>query len=336
MGHSTPRDPATVAAPVRERLRISLEQVRAVLCPRSLTVLASRPSHGKSALALGLATDMARTHGTRVALACIEMSNNEVAMRLMAATASIDLQRLRTGRLDDSDWLRLTRSLGTLADMNVTLIQTRMRLIQTRMRLSLTDLVERCLKLKQRRRLDLLVVDYIQLLTADPEASGMFCDPPEALGRLKHLAVELDIAVIAVSQLSRRAEERGDQPPELGDLPEYRAAVHVADLIGLLHMCGPVRPWAQETSRAAELLVVRHRFGPTGRVDLRFDDQYCRVSDPHTSPRQPTAPGSPCPDGGGPPGGRPRRTSDQTQRATPYKQRSPDPSTGSPGRRGVP
>jgi replicative DNA helicase len=205
VGHSTPRDPATVAAPVRERLRISLEQVRAVLCPRSLTVLASRPSHGKSALALGLATDMARTRGTRVALACIEMSNNEVAMRLMAATASIDLQRLRTGRLDDSDWIRLTRSLGSLADMNVTLLQTRPTL-------SLTDLVEFCLKLKQRRRLDLLVVDYIQLLTAEPEASGTFCDPPEALGRLKHLAIELDLAVIAVSQLSRRAEERGDQP----------------------------------------------------------------------------------------------------------------------------
>jgi replicative DNA helicase len=158
---------------------------------------------------------MARTDQAQVALACLEMSKPEVAMRLMAATASVDLQRLRTGRLGDSDWVRLTRHLGILADLNVVFINTNFGL-------SLTDLVEHCLKLAQRRRLDLLVVDYIQLLTAEPEAPGAFCDPHEALGRLKHLAVELDLAVVAVSQLSRRAGERGDQPP--ADRPPWAPA----------------------------------------------------------------------------------------------------------------
>src|SRR6266511_1420735 len=250
VGHSAPRDPPTVAAPVRQRLPVSLEQVRAALRPRSLTVLASRPSHGKSALALGLATDMAWTHGTRVALACTELSVNEVALRLMAATANVDLQRLRTGRLDDSDWDRLTRSLGGLADLNVTLI--------------------------------------------------------------------------AVSQLRRRAEERGNQPPELTDLPEYRAAIHVADLIGLLHTRGPMRPWAQEDSRAAELLVVRHRFGPTGLVDLRFDDQYCRLSDPRTPLRQTTTPAALAQMREDLPAAVPDAPVAEPSEALPDKQRSPD------------
>jgi replicative DNA helicase len=249
--------------------------VRAALRPRSLTVLASRPSHGKSALTLGLATDMARTHQTQVALACLEMSKHEVAMRLMAATASVDLQRLRTGRLRDSDWVRLTRHLGILADLNVSFIDTQFGL-------SLTDLGDHCLKLTQQRRLDLLVVDYIQLLTAEPEAPGMFCDPHEALARLKHLAIELDLAVVAVSQLSRRAEEHSDQPPQLTDLLEYRAAVQAADLIGLLHTRGPAEPWPQVDPQAAQLLVVHHHFGPTGVVALRFDRPYCRLTDPLT------------------------------------------------------
>ncbi len=203
------------------------------------------------------------------------MTDQEVARRLVAATAGVDLHRLRTGRLDDSEWVRVARHLAALADLNVTFIPTGSGL-------SLTGLTEHCLKLTQRRRLDLLVVDYIQLLTAEPEAPRAFCDPHEALARLKHLAVELDLAVLAVSQLSRRAEERGGQPPQLTDLPEYRAAVQVADLIGLLHMCGPMQLWAQDEPRAAELLVVRHRFGPTGIVDLRFDQQYCRLTDPLT------------------------------------------------------
>jgi hypothetical protein len=299
VGLGTPHDTTPAVAPDGPGRPMSLEQVRAALRPRSLTVLASRPSHGKSALALGLAADMARTRGTRVALACLEMSNNEVARRLVAATASVDQHRLRTGRLDDSDWARLTRHLGALADLNITFIPTRLGL-------SLTDLVEHCLKLTQRGRLELLVVDSIQLLTAEPEAAGMFCDPHEVLARLKHLAIELDLAVIVVSQLSRRAEERGDQLPELTDLPEYRAAVQVADFIGLLHTRGLVRPWAHDDTRAAELLVVRHRFGPTGVVDLRFDYEFCRLSAPRSSPGQPTGPDSP----------RPRRTSDRTRRAT--------------------
>ncbi len=302
---TVPPEPSSPRTPDRSRAPrpITLDEVRAALRRGSLTVIASRPGHGKSALTLGLALDMACTRGARVALACLEMTNDEVAMRLTAASASVDLSRLRAGRLADADWTRLTRSLGRFAFAPVTFIPTRFGL-------SLTDLVEHCLNLTRRKELDLLVVDYIQLLLSNPHTADEFCDPREALSRLKHLAVELDLAVIAVSQLSRRAEERGGQRPELTDLSEYRAAVHVADVIALLHMRGHIQPWTWDDRRAAELRVFHHRFGPTGTATLWFESAYCRFSEnrPSPPPPGPTGPGGLRPEERGHPFGRPHQT----------------------------
>jgi DnaB-like helicase C terminal domain/IrrE N-terminal-like domain len=277
------RQSPPIPAPPKPRVPVAggLGEVRGLLRPGSLTVLAALPGHGASALALGLAVEMARDHGARVGLLSLEMSEPEVGLRLMAASASVDLQRLRTGSLQDGDWHRLLHSLGRLAELPITFLSTRLGP-------SLDDLVGGCLELKRRGRLDLLLVDYIQLLTADRDTPALFCDPHQALGRLKHLAIELGLAVIAVSRLGRRAEQRGDQQLELTDLPEHRAAGYVADLIGLLRRPHLANPWGDHGT--AEVFLFR-----PGRLttvlDLRFEGRYCRFTDGPIPTVDPTGPG---------------------------------------------
>jgi hypothetical protein len=280
---ASPQPPPDPSTP-RPRVPVAggLGEVRGLLRPRNLTVLAALPGHGTSALALGLAADMARNHGTRVGLACLEMSEHEVSLRLMAASAGVDLQRLRTGRLHEVDWHKLLYSLGRLADLPITFLPTRLGP-------SLDDIVERSLELKRRGQLDLLLIDYIQLLTADLDTPALFCDPHQALSRLKHLAIELDLAVIAVSRLGRRAEQRGDQQPEVTDLPEHRAAGYVADLIAFLRRPQPANPW--EDAGKAELFLFRSGRSPSV-LDLRFEDRYCRFTDAPTPTVDPTGPGA--------------------------------------------
>jgi replicative DNA helicase len=268
-----------------------LSKVRALLRPGSLTVLAALPGHGASSLALGLATDMARVKGTHVGLACLELSEQEVSLRLVAARAGVDLQRLRTGGLREIDWRRLLYSLGGLADLP-------MSFLPTQRGLSMDGLVNHCLKLKRRGQLDLLLIDYIQLLTADLDAAAMFCDPRQVLGRLKHLAIELDLSVIAVSRLGRRAEQRGDQPLDVTDLPEHRVAGHVADLIALLRRPELAQPWGDPAT--AELCLFQPAL-PTGVLDLRFEVRYCRFIDAPTRTVDPTGPGGSRSDQRGPP-----------------------------------
>jgi hypothetical protein len=275
--------PPPTSTPPRRRVPVAgdLGEVRGLLRPGSLTVLAALPGHGASALALGLAADMARDHGTRVGLASLEMSEHEVSLRLMAASSGVDLQHLRTGRLHDLDWHKLLYSLASLADLPISFLPTHMGK-------SLDDLVEDCLELKRRGRLDLLLIDYIQLLTADLDAPALFCDPHQALGRLKHLAIELDLAVIAVSRLGRRAEQRGDQQPELTDLPEYRAAGYVADLVALLRRPYLADPW--EDVGTAELFLFRPGRS-TSVLELGFEGRYCRFTDAPPLSVDPTGPG---------------------------------------------
>jgi hypothetical protein len=276
--------PPPAPAPPRPRLPATggLGKVRALLRPGTLTVLAALPGHGASVLALGLAADLAREQGTRVGLACLELSEQEVGLRLMAARASVDLQRLRTGVLREIDWRRLLYSLGGLADLPISFLPTQRGL-------SIDDLVHHCLELKRRGHLDLLLIDYIQLLTADLDAAAMFCDPRRVLRRLKHLAVELDLAVIAVSRLGRRAEQRGDEPADVTDLPEHRVAGQVADVIALLRRPQLAQPWAGDAATAELCLFGPGR--PVGLLDLRFEGRYCRFTDAPTPPVDPTGPG---------------------------------------------
>jgi hypothetical protein len=259
----------------------SLGQVRSSLRPGTLTLIASRPGQGKSALALGLGVDMALTHRMPVAIACLEQTETELGMRLLAADAGVAMVRLRTGTLEEADWHRLLLSVKRLARAPI-------RVISTRCGLSLADLTDRCLALQRQRSIGLLVVDYIQLLTAEPDAPASFCDPHTAVARLKHLAIELEIAVIAVSQVGRGVAERPDQRPELTDLTEHRAASRVTDLVALLHTQERTPPTAV-SGRPAELIIAHHRLGPTGVLQLRFEDRCCRFRDIRPPGRPPPA-----------------------------------------------
>jgi replicative DNA helicase len=246
-----------------------LDRLTSGLQASNLIIVAARPAVGKSTLGLDVARNASVRSGVPTVVFSLEMSKTELVQRLMCAECSVDMQRLRTGRMEDSDWTRLTRSLGRLAEAPL--------FIDDSAAITMMELRAKCRRLKQRHGLGLVVVDYLQLMQPSKRVESRQQEVSEISRALKLLAKELAVPVIAISQLSRQTEARSDKKPMLSDLRESGALEQDADMVMFIYredLYDPESPRKGE----ADLIVAKHRNGPTDTVTVTFQGQYSRFA----------------------------------------------------------
>lgn len=239
--------------------------------PGNLIIVAARPSVGKSALGLNVIANAALRHKTPVGLFTLEMSRNEVVQRLISTEARVDSQAVRFSRLGQEDWTKLSPQWGALDAAPIYLDDSAMTtMLEMRMRAK---------KLKLREpNLGLLVVDYLQLMSSGQRADNRNQEISQISRQLKILARDLDVPIIAISQLSREVERRGDKRPILSDLRDSGSIEQDADLVMLLYRDEYYNPDTEDIG-VAELNLAKHRNGPTDMVRLSFQKRYTKFGD---------------------------------------------------------
>ena len=247
---------------------IDLDNVTAGFRKSDLIVIAGRPSMGKTALALSVARNAALESKVPTAIFSLEMSSDQLAQRLLSSEARIDGQKARTGRLQTARWKDINIASGKLADAPLFIDDTPA--------LSILDLRSRARRLKREENIELLIVDYLQLMQGPRRSENRQQEISSITQSLKALAKELDIPVIALSQLSRAVESRTDKRPVLSDLRESGAIEQDADLVIFLY-----RPFVYDDKKVEEkglayLIVAKQRSGPTRTVKATFIDTYAR------------------------------------------------------------
>jgi len=237
------------------------------LHPSELIILAARPSMGKSSLAMNIAHHVSVKHNLPCAYFSLEMPRDQLVQRLLAAEAMVELQKMRTGALDENDWGRLMEGMARLGNAPLYIDDTP--------GISVMQMRSKCRRLKMERGLSLVVVDYLQLMSGDP-GSRKESQQQEinAISRgLKALAREMDVPVIALSQLSRAPESRNDHRPQLADLRDSGAIEQDADVVLFIY-----RDWVYDRENAnekeAELIISKQRNGPLGTIDLYWHSEY--------------------------------------------------------------
>jgi replicative DNA helicase len=249
-----------------------LDRLTSGFQPGNLIIVAARPSMGKSALALCMASNVAVRHEIPVALFTLEMSKAEVTQRLMCAEGKVESQRLRTGKLAVDDWPRLTAACDKLAKAPIYVDDTgSITMMEIRSKL-------RRLKMKE-PKLGMVIVDYLQLMTSGTSAENRVQEVSQISRALKVLARDLEVPIIALSQLSRAVEQRHDKRPILSDLRESGSIEQDADLVMFVYRDEYYNPEETESAGVAELLLAKHRNGATGVEKLAFQKRYAKFAD---------------------------------------------------------
>lgn len=231
-------------------------------------LLAARPSMGKTALALNIAFNAALKDKAKVAIFSLEMSNNQLNQRMLSFISGIDLGKIISGKLETSDdWTRLSDAI-TLAN------SLDMRIDDTP-GISLTELRSKCRRMKMEHGLDLIVIDYLQLMTANSKAENRQQEISTISRGLKALAKEMNCPVFSLGQLSRAPEQRTDHRPIMSDLRESGAIEQDADVIMMLYRDEQYHEDTEDRG-ISEVLITKHRNGPTGRVRLYFQHECTR------------------------------------------------------------
>ena len=227
------------------------------------------PTHN-STLALDLARAASLKHGLTTVMFSLEMSRNEITMRLLSAEARVPLHAMRTGQMGEDDWTRLARRMSEVVDAPL--------FIDDSPNMSLMEIRAKCRRLKQRHNLRLVIVDYLQLMSSPRRVENRQQEVSEMSRSLKLLAKELDVPVVAISQLNRGPEQRNDKRPLLSDLRESGSIEQDSDVVILLHR---EDAYERESPRAgeADLIVAKHRNGPTAVVTVAFQGHYSRFVD---------------------------------------------------------
>jgi replicative DNA helicase len=235
-----------------------------------MIVIAARPAMGKSALALDIARAASVRSGLTSVLFSLEMSRNEITMRLLSAEARVPLQAMRTGQLGEDDWTRLARRMSEVVDAPL--------FIDDSPNMSMVEIRSKCRRLKQRHDLKLVIVDYLQLMSSPKRVENRQQEVSDLSRSLKLLAKELQVPVVALAQLNRGPELRSDKRPLLADLRESGSIEQDSDVVILLHREDVYEP---ESPRAgeADLIVAKHRNGPTATVTVAFQGHYSRFVD---------------------------------------------------------
>jgi replicative DNA helicase len=247
-----------------------LDERTSGLQPGDLIIVAGRPSMGKTAFSLNIAENVALDTKLPVAVFSMEMAATQLATRMIGSVGRLDQHRMRNGNLDDEDWVRLATALGKLNDAPV--------FIDEGAGLSSFDVRARARRLhRQCGKLGLIVVDYLQLMTAPAGRQGenRATEISEISRSLKALAKELDVPVVALSQLNRGLEQRTDKRPVMSDLRESGAIEQDADLILFIYRDEVYNPDSQDKG-TAEIIIAKQRNGPIGRVRLTFIGQHTR------------------------------------------------------------
>ncbi len=240
------------------------------LHPGQMVVIAARPAVGKSTLALDFARSAAIKNGLSTAFFSLEMGRNEITMRLLAAESKVSLHTMRTGQMSDDDWTRLARRMSEVADAPL--------FIDDSPNMSMMEIRAKCRRLKQRHDLRLVIIDYLQLMSSPKRVENRQQEVSDMSRSLKLLAKEIDVPVIALSQLNRGPEQRTDKKPLLSDLRESGSIEQDSDVVILLHR---EDMYERESPRAgeADLIVAKHRNGPTTTVTVAFQGHYSRFVD---------------------------------------------------------
>ena len=236
-----------------------------------LLILAARPAMGKSAFAINIATNVAKS-GIPVAIFNLEMSKEQVGSRILASEAMVDSNKLRSGQLDDNDWMKLASASGILSETPIYIDDTP--------GISIMEIRTKCRKLHMEKNIGLVVIDYLQLITASGKKNASREQEISEISRsLKILAKELKIPVIALSQLSRSAEKRQDEKrPMLSDLRESGAIEQDADIVLFIYREDYYNPETPEKG-IAEIIFAKHRGGSTGTVKLKWLSNYTKFVD---------------------------------------------------------
>jgi len=235
-----------------------------------LIIVAGRPSMGKTAFCLNVAQHAAITAKVPTAVFSLEMSKEQLAIRLLCAEGRVDSARLRSGFLSESDWPKLTMAAGALSDAPIFIDDTPA--------ISVLELRAKARRLKADRGLALIVVDYLQLMRGRSGVERREQEISEISRSLKALAKELNIPVIAISQLSRKAEDRPGRRPQLSDLRESGAIEQDADVIIFIYRDEVYNP-DSEHKGTAEVIIGKQRNGPTGKIDLSFLSEFTTFKD---------------------------------------------------------
>ena len=246
-----------------------LDDMTAGFQTSNLIVIAARPSMGKSALMGDFTLNAALRQKKPVVFFSLEMSRNEVVQRFLSSEARVDSQRIRRGSLQEQDWTRLSAALGRLAEAPI--------FIDDSANITLMEMRAKCRRLKARHGLGLVIVDYLQLMQGPTRSENRQQEVSDISRNLKILARELEVPVICASQLNRGVEYRADKRPLLADLRESGAIEQDSDLVMLLYR-DEVYNRDTEARGEAELIVAKHRNGPTGTVRLAFMNQYTKFA----------------------------------------------------------
>ncbi len=247
-----------------------LDRLTNGLHPGQLVVVAARPGIGKSTLGLDFARSASVHHNITSVIFSLEMARNEITMRLLAAEAGVQLNRMRTGGLNEDEWQKLARRMGEISNAPL--------FIDDSPNLSMMEIRAKCRRLKQRHQLGLVIVDYLQLMSSGKRVESRQQEVAEFSRSMKLLAKELELPVVAISQLNRGPEQRSDKRPLLSDLRESGAIEQDADVVILLHR-EDLYEAASERAGEADLHVAKHRNGPVDKITVTFQGHFSRFAD---------------------------------------------------------
>ncbi len=233
-----------------------------------LVLIAARPAMGKSAFALNIATNAAVRANVPVVIFSLEMSKEQMVNRILCSEAMVDSNKVRTGKLEEDDWTKLAGSIGPLSDAEIYIDDTP--------GISVMEIRAKCRKLKLEKNIGMVVIDYLQLVQGSNRRNGSREQEISEISRsLKILAKELNVPVIALSQLSRAVEQRPDHRPMLSDLRESGAIEQDADIVMFLYRDDYYNP-DSEKKDIAEVIIAKHRGGSLGTVDLLWLGSYTK------------------------------------------------------------
>lgn len=252
---------------------IDLDYRTAGLQPSDLILVAARPSMGKTAFELNLAQYMAFRKNMTVALFSLEMSKEQLVNRMFSQESGVDAQKLRTGQLNDQEWERLIESAGTIGKSNL--------IIDDTPGISISELRSKCRKYKLEHNMSIIMIDYLQLMTGGGRMESRQQEISDISRSLKALARELNVPVVALSQLSRAVEQRPDHRPMLSDLRESGAIEQDADVVMFLYRDDYYNHDSPEAG-ISEVIIAKQRNGPIGTVKLAWLPEYTRFANLET------------------------------------------------------
>jgi len=249
---------------------VDLDYKTAGLHKSDLVLIAARPAMGKSAFALNIASHAAIHAKVPVVIFNLEMSKSQLVNRILCSEAMVDSNKIRTGKIEEDDWVKLATALGPLSEAPIYIDDTP--------GITVTEIRAKCRKLKLEKNIGLIVIDYLQLIQGSGKRNSSREQEISEISRsLKILAKELDVPVIALSQLSRAAEQRADHRPMLSDLRESGAIEQDADIVMFLYRDDYYNP-DSEKKNIAEVIMAKHRAGSTGTVELLWLGNYTKFA----------------------------------------------------------